>query len=194
VAERDSVMAQEERLGDIRLYRVPISVTVAARSQKQIALLRQPSVKVSSVLRLRPPLGQFDAPLERVLVTRNRASEGLGLALPAGKVALFGRQDGRRILVGEGRIDDHTIGEKVEIPVVTTTGIRAKQVVERRDDDGGNYLLTLTSDLAQPQVAEIELPLTAKAARGARLVKRDGWLLWRVTIPANGRAELRYRL
>jgi hypothetical protein len=194
VAERDSVMAQEERLGDIRLYRVPISVTVAARSQKQIALLRQPSVKVSSVLRLRPPLGQFDAPLERVLVTRNRASEGLGLALPAGKVALFGRQEGRRILVGEGRIDDHTIGEKVEIPVVTTTGIRAKQVVERRDDDGGNYLLTLTSDLAQPQVAEIELPLTAKAARGARLVKRDGWLLWRVTIPANGRAELRYRL
>jgi hypothetical protein len=194
VAERESVMAQEERLGDIRLYRVPISVTVAARSQKQIALLRQPSVKVSSVLRLRPPLGQFDAPLERVLVTRNRASEGLGLALPAGKVALFGRQEGRRILVGEGRIDDHTIGEKVEIPVVTTTGIRAKQVVERRDDDGGNYLLTLTSDLAQPQVAEIELPLTAKAARGARLVKRDGWLLWRVTIPANGRAELRYRL
>src|SRR5688500_2239968 len=33
------VMATEERLGDVRLYRVPISVTVAARSQKQVALL-----------------------------------------------------------------------------------------------------------------------------------------------------------
>ena len=70
------VMAQEERLGDVRLYRVPISVTVAARSQKQIALLRQPAVKFDSVLRLRVPQWPMDAPLERVLVTRNRTRRG----------------------------------------------------------------------------------------------------------------------
>ena len=98
----------EERLGDVRLYRVPITVTVAAQSQKQVALLRQPAVKIESMLRLRPHQGPIDAPLERVLVTRNRPREGLGLPLPAGKVALFGQREGRRILLGEGRIDDHT--------------------------------------------------------------------------------------
>jgi hypothetical protein len=189
-------MAEEERLGDVRLYRVPISVTVAAKSQKQIALLRQPSVKFESVLRLRPHAGPFDGPLERVLVTRNRTAEGLGLALPAGKLALFGTRQGRRVLLGEGRIDDHSIGEKVEIHVATATGVRASQVHERRDGEqgaGGDFVLTLTNDSRDPQTVEIELPLEVRA-QGARLVKRDGWMLWRVRVPANGTAGLRYRI
>ncbi|HEU5285622.1 MAG TPA: hypothetical protein VFU20_03800, partial [Sphingomicrobium sp.] len=149
------VMAKEERLGDVRLYRVPIEVTVAARSQKQIALLRRPSVKFESVLRLRPHQGPLEAPLERVLVTRNRPAEGLGLPLPAGKLALFGTRQGRRVLLGEGSIDDHTIGEKVEIRVATVTGVRATQVHER--ESTGEYRLTLTNDSREAQTAEIEL-------------------------------------
>jgi hypothetical protein len=187
-----SIVAQQERLGDVRLYRIPIAVTVASKSQKQVALLEQPSVKVSSILRLRLGPGQVEAPLERVLVTRNRPSEGLGLPLPAGKLALFGRRDGRRILVGEGRIDDHTIGEKVEIPIATATGVWARQT-PYAGADGGGFQLTLTNDLSRPQLVEIELPPDVKA-RGGRLVKRDGWMLWRVTVPANGSAELRYRV
>ena len=103
--ERDQkVMAQEERLGEVRLYRVPIEVTVASRSQKQIALLEQPSVKVERLLRLRTGGGDFNGlPLERLLVTRNRTAEGLGLPLPAGKLALFGRVQGRRIALGHGQ-------------------------------------------------------------------------------------------
>jgi hypothetical protein len=189
--ERDQFKAEEERLGEVRLYRVPIAVTVASRSQKQVALLEQPSVKISSILRLRVWPGPIDQPLERVLVTRNRPEEGLGLPLPAGKVALFGRRGDRRILLGEGRIDDHTIGEKVEIPVATATGVRAHQTMFT-SADGGGYLLELTNDLSRPQAVEIELPLEAKA-RNATLVKRDGWMLWKVVVPANGRAELRYR-
>jgi len=190
--ERGGFEAVEERLGDVRLYRVPITVTVAGKSQKQVALLRQPSVKIESILRLRPQQGTFDAALQRVLVTRNRTTEGLGLPLPAGKVALFGRRGDRRVLIGEGRIDDYTVGEKVEIPVATAAGVLARQTAVAKDD-GGGQLLTLTNDLSRPQIVEVELPLTAKA-RGARLVKRDGWLLWRVTVPANGTAQLRYRV
>jgi hypothetical protein len=191
--ERDSMQAQEERLGDVRLYRIPIAVTVAARSQKQVALLRQPQVKVETIYRLRPTVGPIDDPLERVLVTRNRTAEGLGLPLPAGKLALFGQRGGRRILLGEGRLDDHTIGEKVEIPVATATGVRASQVVERTEGRGP-FRLTLTNDHDSAQVAEIELPLGARPIGGGRLVKRDGWMLWRVTVPANGTAELRYTI
>jgi hypothetical protein len=173
--ERDS-FAEEEKLGDVHLYRVPIEVTVAARSQKQIALLKQPSVKIETALRLRPGQGPVDAPLERVLITRNVTSEGLGLPLPAGKVALFATRGGRRILVGEGKIDDHAIGEKVEIPIATATGVRAHQEMFV-SDDGGGYQLTLTNDLPTAQKAEIELPLQTQGL-GARLVNRDGWMVW----------------
>ena len=182
--------AIEERLGDVRLYRIPETVTVAGRSQKQVAMIKQPTVKVQSIVRLRPNSGTFSALLERVLVTRNRPTEGLGLPLPAGKLALFGRREGRRILVGEGQIDDHTVGEKVEIPVGTANGVFAEQI--QSEDDSDVYVLTLTSDLPRPQVAEIEFPLEVKGI-GTKLVKREGWMLWRVTIPANGKVRLRYR-
>ncbi|HUE78333.1 MAG TPA: hypothetical protein VMN38_01700 [Sphingomicrobium sp.] len=198
IAERGrDVMAEEERLGDVRLYRIPVSVTVAARSQKQVALLKQPSVKVESVLRLRAPQGPYDGPLERILVTRNRTAEGLGLPLPAGKLALFGTRQGRRVLLGEGRIDDHTIGEKVEIRVATAPGVHAHQVHQRRVGEGGargDFVLTLSNDSRETQTVEIELPLEARAVTGGKLVKRDGWMLWRVRVPANGTAQLRYRV
>jgi hypothetical protein len=188
-----AVMAEQERLGDVQLYRVPISVTVASRSQKQIALLAQPTVKVASFLRLRVPQGNFSAPLERVIATRNVTADGLGLPLPAGKVAVFGTRDGHRILLGEGRIDDHAVGEKVEIAIATATGVLARQRVERRGQDEREFELTLTNDLAKAQSVEIELPLNARTPT-SRLIKRDGWMVWRVTVPANGRSELRYRL
>jgi hypothetical protein len=192
--ERDGFMASEERLGDVRLYRVPITVTVAAKSQKQIALLNQPSVKVESILRLRATGGgEWDLPLERVLVTRNRPAEGLGLALPAGKVALFGRRGDRRILLGEGSIDDYAVGEKVEFKVGTAPTVRARQIANLNPDQRG-YELTISNDLSRPQPIEVELPLEATARGGDRLVKRDGWMLWRATVPANGTARLSYRL
>jgi hypothetical protein len=196
VAERSAdafaLKAIEERLGDVRLYRIPENVTVAGKSQKQVAMITQPAVKVRSILKLRPYAGEFDMPLERVLVTRNRPAEGLGLPLPAGKVAIFARRDGRRILVGEGRIDDRTIGEKVEIPVARAPGVRARQTTV--PDTENSYALVLSNDLRRPQTVEVELPLDARVLNGRRLVKRDGWMLWLVTVPANGRAELRWAL
>ena len=187
------MMAQEEKLGDVRLYRVPIAVTVAAKSQKQVALMRQPSVAVDTVYRLRPEPGEFETALERVLVTRNDKGHGLGLPLPSGGIALFAENAGRRLLIGEGTIDDHTLGEKVEIHVGDANGIRARQTVL----DGASRherMLRVTNDSSGPRTVEIELPLNARPAKGARLVKRDGWMLWRSAIPANGAAELRYTL
>jgi hypothetical protein len=191
--EAYAMKALEERLGDVRLYRIPETVTVSARSQKQVAMIKQSSVKVQSILRLRPVFGDFEMPLERVLLTRNRKVEGLGLPLPAGKVALFGRREGRRILLGEGVIDDHTVGEKVEIPVATATGIIAKQTTFRRENKSPGYELVVTNDLARAQTVEIELPLDA-VGMNHPLVKREGWMLWRVTLPANGHATLRWHV
>ena len=195
MAERGGgdVVAEEERLGDVRLYRVPIAVTVAAKSQKQVALMRQPSVLVDTVYRLRPEPGEFETALERVLVTRNDKGHGLGLPLPSGGIALFAENAGRRLLIGEGTIDDHTLGEKVEMHVGEANGIRARQTVLDRASRHERRL-RVTNDSSGPRTVEIELPLNARPAKGARLVKRDGWMLWRSAIPANGAAELRYTL
>jgi hypothetical protein len=191
-----AMKAIQERLGEVRLYRIPENVTVAAKSQKQVAMITQPAVKIRSILRLRPQLGDFEQPLERVLITKNRTAEGLGLPLPAGKVALFARRNGRRILLGEGRIDDHAVGEKVEIPVATATGVIARQTMFRRwkgDNRAPGYELVLANDMARPQAVEVEFPLEAKAFAPHKLIKRDGWMLWQVTVPANGQAKLRWR-
>jgi hypothetical protein len=79
-----------------------ISVTVAARSQKQVACFEALGQGRTGCACARRRI-EDEGPLERVLVTRNDAAEGLGLPLPAGKVALFGREGGRRMLIGEGR-------------------------------------------------------------------------------------------
>jgi hypothetical protein len=193
-AERGGYDAEEERLGEVRLYRIPVAVTVAAKSQKQVALLRQPAVRVTTVLRYDARLGEFESePLQRVLITHNRPSEGLGLPLPAGKVALFGRRGAHRILIGEGRIDDHAVGEKVEIPVGSSPGVRASQAIYRAAGKDDEFRLTLTNDFSRPQVAEVRLAGLAKAD-GANLTSPDGGKLWRVTVPANGTAQLRYSI
>jgi hypothetical protein len=187
------VMAVQERLGDVRLYRIPISVTVAARSQKQVALLDQPSVTVEPVLRLRPVIGQFERGFDRVLRTRNNAAHGLGLALPAGKLELFQTGGGRRLLVGEAQTDDRTIGEKVEYVIGESTQVRARQVPIKYGH-GDGYALTATNADPASHMIEVELPNNAKAIAGGTLTRRDGWLLWKVAVPRNGKRELRYRI
>ena len=191
--EGAKVMAKEERLGDVRLYRIPIAVTVAPRSQKQIAMLDRPAVKVQSVLRLRPSARNIDASFEQVIRTRNTAANGLGIALPAGKLELFQVEDGRRLLVGEGLGDDRTVGEKVEFVVGEAPNVRARQrsfAQERHKD----FVLTVTNADLKAHAIEVELPLTARALGAGKLANRDGWMVWQTTVPKHGTRELRYRL
>ena len=189
----EMMMAREERFADFRLYRVPIAVTVAPKSQKQVALLRRPAVKVESLYRIHLGPGQFESPLEHILVTRNRPAEGLGLALPSGKLTVFGRQQGRRVLLGEGSIDDHAVGEKVEFKLGEAPGMRARQT---GDSDGGRgtYELTISNESPQARAAEIRLPPDIRVLGATRLVRQDGYQQWRVSVPANGTVTLRYRL
>lgn len=183
--------ARRERLGDLQLYRIPEPVTVAANSQKQVALLEQPAVKVTRVYRqlLSVQDTEFDRPAELVLVTRNRTAEGLGLPLPAGGVAVFSRHGGRPILVGEGTIDDLAVGEEVEIRLGDAPGVRGKVSLEGK----GRYHLRVTNDRAVPVAYEAELLVPERGFRSAqRLGRRNGRPLWRSTVPANGSASLLY--
>ena len=186
-----------EELGDLKLYRIPEPVTVAAHSQKQVSFLEQPSVQVRSVYRHRLSPGD-DGNLDaatRYLITRNRSQEGLGMPLPAGRVQLFAQLGGRPILLGEGSVADRAVGEDVEIAVGEAPGVRGR--IESQDDDDKNEhrVLTVTNDQSAPILYEAEIGSDENwtFTTATHLERRNGRLIWRVTVPANGSATLRYR-
>lgn len=193
-----SSIARQEDLGDLKLYRIPEPVTVAANSQKQVAFLERSDVRVEMVYRQEIDVSSSidEDEIERVLVTRNREQEGLGVPLPAGGVQLFARAGGRPILLGEGTVEDRAVGEDVEIVVGEAVALSA--AVEEVDfgDDWEDYELTVANRTPEPvrYEAEFDIDEDVRFRPRQRLTRRDGRPLWSVEIPANGRAILRFRV
>jgi hypothetical protein len=106
---------------------------------------------------------------------------------------LFGTMDGRRMLLGEGMLDDRAVGEDVEIGIGEAPGVTARLVSPTKHDD---YLLTVTNDQPAPVRFEAELyvPDGRTLRPQGRLARRNGRPLWAVEVPANGTATLHYRL
>lgn len=199
---RASKMVQQEELGDLKLYRVPEPVTVAAMSQKQVALLQRDSVKVESFYRLDVPwYGSPDEllPARRIIKARNRRQDGLGLPLPAGGVVVFGAGYRRPVLLGEGAVGDKAVDEDVEFELGDATGVLGRLVRTSGDNDEGTYRLTITNDRDRPVRLDAEFGdpgavQVASATRGARFGRRSGRPVWSVKVPANGCATLEFNL
>ncbi|HEX8525398.1 DUF4139 domain-containing protein, partial [Allosphingosinicella sp.] len=127
--------AGQEELGDLKLYRIPEPVTVAAKSQKQVALLRRTRIPVELAYRWYAA-GEATHGLAPTFVTRNREEERLGLPLPAGRIDFYEIQGGRRVLVGRGALDDIAVGEPVELETGVSTDVVLTVVRER---DGADW-------------------------------------------------------
>ena len=192
------IMAQQEALGDVKLYRIPEPVTVAAHSQKQVAMIDRPSVRVGFVYRqdIFATNAFENQPAGRFLITRNRTAEGLGLPLPAGRLVLFAQGGGRPILIGEGFLADRAVGEDVEVRLDEAPGVRSRL---RRLTTGkgvaGDYELVVTNDSARPVRYEALIGVDGvRFDSSTRLGRRNGRTLWAPEVPANGTATLHYRV
>jgi len=193
-----TMRARQENLGDVKLYRIPEPVTVAAHSQKQVAFLDQPAVQTSLVYRsrIRTEEDSVEERPKRLLVTRNRPEEGLGVPLPAGAVQIFSASaDGRPLLIGETSIADLAIGEDVEIEAGEAGGVTVTLEEPDQGRDWEDHRLTVTNDHSAPvrYEAEFEVAEDERFRPRARLARRHGRPLWTVTVPANGSATLDYR-
>ncbi|MEA3042781.1 MAG: hypothetical protein QOH47_619 [Sphingomonadales bacterium] len=190
------INAVQEELGDLKLYRIPEPVTVAAHSQKQVALLTRPDVQVRLVYRQRfAVMNGVTFPQEapwRVLVSRNRTAEGLGLPLPSGRLVLFGGDPARPILLGEGSVDDRAVGEDVEVELGPSPGVTTRFRLLGYPGGRGEFELVVSNDGGQPVTFEGTLYFNQVRA-DARLGRRDGSPLWVTRVPANGRSVLRFR-
>lgn len=183
-------MAKQEDVGDLKLYRLPEPTTVAARSQKQVAMLVRNGVTFDAVY-VSEDVAQEDAPV-LTLRTRNTAARGLGVPLPAGSVVVF---EGERLL-GEGHVDDRAIGEKVEVALGEAPSVRIDLDYDQIDKRQRAYHLIVANDRAVPIRYEGRIALDDGERIGskARLARTAGSAIWTTIVPANGRATLDYVL
>ncbi|MEG3145003.1 hypothetical protein U1839_10075 [Sphingomonas sp. RT2P30] len=121
------MVARQEELGDLKLYRIPEPVTVAARSRKQVAMIDRSAVPFETV-----HLGQFapgqpeSVPTAVVLRAKNRSEDHLGLPLPAGGVAVFAPRGDTALLIGESDVADRAVGEEIEFGAGTSADVRLR--------------------------------------------------------------------
>ncbi|OJW56278.1 MAG: hypothetical protein BGO57_07990 [Sphingomonadales bacterium 63-6] len=191
-----AMVATEEALGDLKLYRVPERVTVASKSMKQVAFLDKDAVE--GELEYRASCAPWDnssdaQALRRVLKTKNDRKHGLGVALPMGGVTLFEPSSSGDLLVGEETLRDYAEGQDVEIGLGESPNafaLCARQTEAEPGDEGNPWLptrATLTNANRHPIKARVELGRPAdwairKKVKGMS-VKDGQWVIER-TIPA----------
>ena len=200
---RAAMVATEEDLADLKLYRVPEPVTVAAQSQKQIAFLERDEVKgkLWHTTTCTPwALEEDPQPARLVLATVNDARSGLGVALPTGGITVFESMSDGELLVGEERLRDYASGQDVDIALGASSQVTVACSVEddpERRQSGDRVPMRLVVTNANPAPAKLRLTLGGAAAkigglRGVRI--KDGARIYETSLPANGTRELRWTI
>jgi len=191
------MMTGQEELGDLKLYRIPEPVTVAAKSRKQVAMIKRGKVHFDRIYTARFDDFDYDkkdAPrditlTDMVLRTENSVANGLGLPLPAGAVALFEQSGGTPLLIFESQFRDHAIGDKVEFEAGVSSDLRYRIVAQPPSARRKPFSIRVTNARNTPETFEFLIPFELASA-SETLVDRMGRKAWRVTVPANGEAML----
>ena len=201
--EADQIEAKQEDLGDLKLYRIPVPVTVASQSQKQVAMFEKMAIPIEQIheAHIWAANKQGTGSLFTMVRFQNKKRDGLGLALPAGQLVAFKAVSGERLLLGEGGLDDKAVGEEAEVTISQSPLVRYK-LEEIREPDGeakqfADMKLTITN--ASRNAAKVEIKLGRGAGQkliktSKKLSRKDGKSLWKVTVPANDKHVLTYRV
>lgn len=190
-----AVTASSESLSDLKLYRIPVPVTVAARSQKQVAFLAERRVSGALIYRSQVSCCEPDEP-ELVYRFKNVKRDGLGEPLPAGKVVLYQSGPRGRQLVGEATIADKSVGEEVEIVFGESHGVTI-EIDDAHIKGGSRFALTVRN--ANPFAVRYELEFINDAntvLRGfqGKLIVKPGKHIWSASLPPSSQTRLRYDL
>ncbi|WP_109354070.1 DUF4139 domain-containing protein [Sphingorhabdus sp. EL138] len=197
------VQAKQEDLGDLKLYRIPVPVTVASQSQKQVAMFEKAAIPFEQIYEAQIWANGYSdpTPLATTLRFQNKKRDGLGLALPAGKMVAFKAAAGERLLLGEGGLDDKAIGEEVEVTIGESSLVRYKilsvEEVDTKRENFADMQLTITNASRSPARVEIKIDHQDDhklRKLSERLGRKDGKDLWKVTVPPNSDRVLTYRV
>lgn len=176
-----------EDLGDLKFYRIPFRVDVAAKGQKQVALLAKDGVAAEQlyVTTLYNYWSGGPQPLTIRLRVQNRKEDGLGLALPAGAAMVFEAAGTERLLVGEATIGDKSEGERVDYDLGTSPAVQYHvTVMPDPDKDYRLWRVRLTNARLTDAEVEVLIPFAIDPRPEGWERRGDSWV-WRVRVPAN---------
>ena len=187
-----AVVAQQEDLGDLKLYRIPERMTVNAKGQKQVAMLLQPKAKFRRIYRAEPIGYGWHQPimsLMPMLIGKNEKLDGLGLPLPSGtgivlENSVFGAQ-----MIGEIMVKDRAIGDEIELSLPASPAVKVTTTRISQDKNGMVYTMRISNANPYAVSAEIRMPDTVRdLPDGVR--RKDGRPTWFVTVAANADNKL----
>ncbi|BBE33505.1 hypothetical protein SmB9_11630 [Sphingosinicella microcystinivorans] len=187
-----AMVAEQEDLGDLKLYRVPERVTVSAQGQKQVAMIEKPSAVFERIYAANVSSGSPDyRPMPFLLRGRNSVEKGLGVPLPAGAVTIFETIEGNDLLVGSADLADLAVNERVEFPIGQSPDVQWRLTKVKESRKRQDWRVELTNARPVPVRAEIIVPFDLAERLPGTERGQGGWVL-PVTVPENGSASLSY--
>lgn len=206
------VTAEQERLGNLHLFRVPFTTALAARNQKQVAFMSRNDIPFTREYRIDTDIGnagdydEEDGPpaFNLRLKFRNDRRSNLGLPLSRGSVALY-QEDGTRVgLAGIIRTQDAAEGQEFMFDMGPSQDIF---LTSREEDSGDRTEAVFTASNATNSPVTVTVRFTGDTTEdsdwrlishgGGRVVderNEDNWTrIWTVTLPANGTRTIRFR-
>ena len=200
-------MAQEEQLGDLKLYRIPEPVTVNAKGLKQVAFLDKGEVEGEFYYRLPcDPWDMFDdepVPTTIVFETKNDERHGLGAALPMGGFTLFEPAEHGDLLVGEQFLRDYAVGQDIELDFGVSSQVMAECSLSIGSDDpdeaNGKWSgMTVLLTNANTHPVRVRLVIGEAAeweVKGLRKTRvKDGLRIAELQVPPGKEQRLSWRI
>jgi hypothetical protein len=192
------VVAEQEDLGDLKLYRIPEPVTVNAKGQKQVAMLVKPGAAfeqlyTANIENYADDESNDTFPMVTLFRSENRTEKGLGLPMPQGQVMVFENSQYGPLLAGQTSLKDRAVGDELEITVGQASGVRYRVTKISETRDRQRFRVQVTNARNAPANIEIEIPFELRGSPKG-IAKVDGVPTWKTTVAGNGDAELFYEV
>jgi hypothetical protein len=200
-----AVAAVEEELGDLKLYRVPERMTVAAKGLKQVAFLQRDDVSAELLYTgtcnaWNSSAGPDAATIE--LVTKNDEEHGLGVALPMGGITIFEPSSAGELLIGEQNLRDYAVDQDVEIYLGDSTQVyfACKRLTNTPPNENPRKWAQMESTVTNANSAPINIRLELggtgewEVRRTSGLRAKNGQHVLEMTIPANASRVLKWKV
>ncbi len=196
------VTAEEEDLGDLKLFRVPDRVDVSAKGMKQVAFLKKGAVKARYLYQAGcdpwDGTGDAEEPVGAsvLLVTRNEVARGLGIALPQGAMTLYEPTANGPQLAGRADLRDYARGQDIELELARSAQVftRCSAVRPGSKPSGSKKWTEMRADLANanPHPVTVRLQLGWAGNLDIRfplhkVEVKNGYQTVEVRVPANSR-------
>ncbi|MHA7818646.1 MAG: DUF4139 domain-containing protein [Erythrobacter sp.] len=203
------VTAEEEDLGDLKLFRVPARVNVSANGMKQVAFLNKEEVEARYLYRASCDpylwIEDIDLPINAdvLLVTKNEESEGLGIALPQGQMTVFEPTSRGPLLAAVAQLRDYARGQDVELELGQSAQVfaRCARIEDDPIEDGSERWTDMRVELtnANPHPVRLRLQLGWAGDWDVRFPRhrvelKNGEKVVEIEISANASREFRWRL